>query len=151
MIRLQRNGQDYTEAKMNGFPETATADRFEGGEYRFLIVASKFQTGFDHPKLVAMVVDKKHSGALLGCRKRPGVFPLQRAPGGEERKALSSLTGLSLGVGRFTQPFMAGLFSKRRGRRRDADGRISGSSAESPSGRTTHRDGSGRIVSGPTW
>ena len=30
---------------MNGFPEVATEDRFEGDEYRFLIVASKFQTG----------------------------------------------------------------------------------------------------------
>jgi len=27
------------------FPETATGDRFEGDEYRFLTVASKFQTG----------------------------------------------------------------------------------------------------------
>jgi type I restriction enzyme R subunit len=47
---------------MNGFPEVATADRFEGDEYRFLIVASKFQTGFDQPKLLAMYVDKKLSG-----------------------------------------------------------------------------------------
>ena len=57
-----RDNEQYTEAKMNGFPETATADRFEADDYRFLIVASKFQTGFDQPKLVAMYVDKKLSG-----------------------------------------------------------------------------------------
>ena len=46
---------------MNGFPEAVTGDRFEGDDYRFLIVASKFQTGFAQPTLVAM-----------GARKRPG-------------------------------------------------------------------------------
>lgn len=47
---------------MNGFAETATADRFEADDSRFLIVAGKFQTGFDQPKLVAMYVDKKLHG-----------------------------------------------------------------------------------------
>ena len=47
---------------MNGFPENATADRFEGDEYRFLIVAIKFQTGFDEPLVQSMYVDKKLSG-----------------------------------------------------------------------------------------
>jgi len=45
VVKDAKDGQEYTEAKMNGFPETATGDRFEGDEYRFLIVASKFQTG----------------------------------------------------------------------------------------------------------
>ena len=62
VVKDAKDGREYTEAKMNGFPEAATADRFEGDEYRFLIVASKFQTGFDQPKLVAMYVDKKLSG-----------------------------------------------------------------------------------------
>jgi len=61
-VKDAKDGKEYTEAKMNGFPEAATADRFEADEYRFLIVASKFQTGFDQPKLVAMYVDKKLSG-----------------------------------------------------------------------------------------
>lgn len=56
------DGKEYTEAGMNGFPETATQDRFEADENRILIVASKFQTGFDQPKLLAMYVDKKLSG-----------------------------------------------------------------------------------------
>jgi type I restriction enzyme R subunit len=62
VVKDGKDGNEYTESKMNGFPEAATADRFEADEYRILIVASKFQTGFDQPKLVAMYVDKKLSG-----------------------------------------------------------------------------------------
>ena len=47
---------------MNGFPETQTAKTFERPEYRFLIVANKFQTGFDQPLLHTMYVDKKLGG-----------------------------------------------------------------------------------------
>ncbi|MBI4615605.1 MAG: type I restriction endonuclease subunit R, partial [Planctomycetes bacterium] len=52
-------GQSYTEAAMNGLPETQTAKTFDLPEYRFLIVANKFQTGFDQPLLHTMYVDKK--------------------------------------------------------------------------------------------
>ena len=62
VVKDSKDGKEYTEAKMNGFPDAATADRFEADEYRFLIVASKFQTGFDQPKLLAMYVDKKLNG-----------------------------------------------------------------------------------------
>ncbi len=62
VVKDSKDGKEYTEAGMNGFPENATADRFESDEYRFLIVASKFQTGFDQPKLLAMYVDKKLGG-----------------------------------------------------------------------------------------
>ena len=37
-------------------------DAFDGPEYQVLIVANKFQTGFDQPKLAAMYVDKQLSG-----------------------------------------------------------------------------------------
>jgi type I site-specific restriction-modification system R (restriction) subunit len=47
---------------MNGFPEAQTAKTFERSEYRFLIVANKFQTGFDQPLLHTMYVDKKLGG-----------------------------------------------------------------------------------------
>lgn len=59
---VQDGGQAYTEANMNGFPETQTARTFERPEYRFLIVANKFQTGFDQPLLHTMYVDKKLGG-----------------------------------------------------------------------------------------
>ena len=62
VVKDSKDGKEYTEAGMNGFPEAATADRFESDEFRFLIVASKFQTGFDQPKLLAMYVDKKLGG-----------------------------------------------------------------------------------------
>ncbi len=55
-------GRDYTEANMNGFPDSQTAKMFERPEYRFLIVANKFQTGFDQPLLHTMYVDKKLGG-----------------------------------------------------------------------------------------
>jgi type I restriction enzyme R subunit len=55
-------GQTYTEAGMNGFPERQTAKVFDRPEYRFLICANKFQTGFDQPLLQTMYVDKKLGG-----------------------------------------------------------------------------------------
>jgi type I restriction enzyme R subunit len=60
--KVEDGGKDYTEAGMNGFPEAQTAKTFEGPGYRFLIVANKFQTGFDQPLLYAMYVDKKLGG-----------------------------------------------------------------------------------------
>ncbi len=59
---VQDGGLDYTEASMNGFPESQTAETFKRDEYRFLIVANKFQTGFDQPLLHTMYVDKKLGG-----------------------------------------------------------------------------------------
>ena len=53
---------EFTEAKMNGFPDTQTATTFKLPTYKFLIVAEKFQTGFDQPLLHTMYVDKKLSG-----------------------------------------------------------------------------------------
>jgi type I restriction enzyme, R subunit len=59
---VQDGGQSYTEPGMNGFPEAQTARTFDRPEYRFLIVANKFQTGFDQPLLHTMYVDKKLGG-----------------------------------------------------------------------------------------
>ena len=50
--------QTLDEAKMNGFPGGEIPEMFEKDEYRFLIVAEKFQTGFDQPLLHTMYVDK---------------------------------------------------------------------------------------------
>jgi type I restriction enzyme R subunit len=55
-------GMTYTEAGMNGLPEKQTAKTFRRPEYRFLVVAEKFQTGFDEPLLHTMYVDKKLGG-----------------------------------------------------------------------------------------
>jgi type I restriction enzyme R subunit len=51
-----------TEGSLNGFPSAKIPDEFEKDEYRFLLVANKFQTGFDQPLLHTMFVDKKLGG-----------------------------------------------------------------------------------------
>ncbi len=52
----------YTEPGMNGFPLAETAQRFASEDYQVLIVAEKFQTGFDQPLLHTMYVDKVLTG-----------------------------------------------------------------------------------------
>ncbi|MGH7288880.1 MAG: type I restriction enzyme subunit R domain-containing protein, partial [Myxococcota bacterium] len=59
---VQDGGHPYTESSMNGFSEAQTAKAFEQPAYRFLIVANKFQTGFDQPLLHTMYVDRKLGG-----------------------------------------------------------------------------------------
>ena len=57
------NGQDYTENGMNALPPSVSiADSFKDPQYRILIAASKFQTGFDEPMLQTMYVDKRLDG-----------------------------------------------------------------------------------------
>ncbi len=75
------DGVEYTEADINGFPEADTKDYFDVNykrkdpnesipkgidqdAYRLLIVANKYLTGFDQPKLCAMYVDKKLASVL---------------------------------------------------------------------------------------
>ncbi|WP_349254906.1 type I restriction endonuclease subunit R, partial [Xanthomarina sp.] len=58
------DGIEYTEAELNGFPEKDTRFKFDEDEYRILVVANKYLTGFDQPKLCAMYVDKKLQGVL---------------------------------------------------------------------------------------
>ncbi len=55
------DGQEYDEASLNGFSGNDIPTVFKRSEYRFLIVAEKFQTGFDQPLLHTMYVDKKLS------------------------------------------------------------------------------------------
>ena len=51
-----------TEATLNHFSSAAIPEEFKKSEYRFLIVANKYQTGFDQPLLHTMYVDKKLGG-----------------------------------------------------------------------------------------
>jgi len=53
---------EVTEAKLNGFSEKELPDKFTTDEYQILLVADKYQTGFDQPLLHTMYVDKKLSG-----------------------------------------------------------------------------------------
>lgn len=56
------NEKCFTESSINGFSEDYTADKFDKENYQVLLVANKYQTGFDQPKLCAMYVLKKLSG-----------------------------------------------------------------------------------------
>lgn len=58
------DGIEYTEADINGFAEKDTKDKFDEDDYRILVVANKYLTGFDQPKLCTMYVDKKLQGVL---------------------------------------------------------------------------------------
>ena len=75
------DGVEYTEAQINGFSEAETKEYFDVNykrkepgdpiprhvnqdEYRLLVVANKYLTGFDQPKLCAMYVDKKLASVL---------------------------------------------------------------------------------------
>ena len=56
-------GSSYTEVAMNdGLPEKELPERFGGDDYRVLIVAEKYQTGFDQPLLQTMYVAKRLAG-----------------------------------------------------------------------------------------
>jgi type I restriction enzyme R subunit len=59
---IDEHDASYSETQMNGFPELETAERFGGDGYQVLIVAEKFQTGFDQPLLHTMYVDKVLTG-----------------------------------------------------------------------------------------
>ncbi|MFN5729037.1 MAG: type I restriction endonuclease subunit R, partial [Pseudanabaena sp.] len=58
----RETGIAYTESDINGFGERELPEKFETNEYQLLIVADKYQTGFDQPLLHTMYVDKKLSG-----------------------------------------------------------------------------------------
>lgn len=51
----------YTEESLNGFPSLEIEKRMKDEPYRLLIVANKFQTGYDEPLLHTMYVDKQLS------------------------------------------------------------------------------------------
>ena len=62
-VKLDKADQfEYSESSMNGFSEDKTAKVFDEGDYQVLIVANKYQTGFDQPKLCAMYILKKLKG-----------------------------------------------------------------------------------------
>jgi type I restriction enzyme, R subunit len=55
-------GESFTEPEMNGFGEKELPEKFHTDEYKVLLVAEKYQTGFDEPLLHTMYVDKPLDG-----------------------------------------------------------------------------------------
>lgn len=87
--------KDYTESTLNGFPETETPKRF-ADEYQLLLVAEKYQTGFDQPLLQTMYVDKKLAGVKAvqtlsrinrTCKGKTSTFVLDFANSADEIRA----------------------------------------------------------------
>ena len=58
-VKLPNGDVEYMESSLNGFSEDRLTKEFEKEEYKVLLVANKYQTGFDQPKLCAMYVLKK--------------------------------------------------------------------------------------------
>ena len=72
-------GEKRTEAWFNGFPSRELEDKFDADPYRFLVVADKYLTGFDQPKLFAMYIDK----TLAGVKAVQALSRLNRAQPGK--------------------------------------------------------------------
>ena len=60
--KVTLDGKEYTEEVMNGISEEDLPEVFGTDSYQVLLVANKYQTGFDQPKLCAMYVDKRLRG-----------------------------------------------------------------------------------------
>ena len=61
-VKLDGEETVYTEVSVNGFAEEQLPAKFDTNGYQILIVANKYQTGFDQDKLCAMYILKKLSG-----------------------------------------------------------------------------------------
>lgn len=60
--KVKLDGHEYTESGMNNISEDKLPIYFDKDEYQVLLVANKYQTGFDQPKLCAMYILKKLQG-----------------------------------------------------------------------------------------
>jgi type I restriction enzyme, R subunit len=68
-VKDPASGNEYTEPSMNidvvsgkHIGEAQLPDKFDSSDYQLLLVANKYQTGFDQPLLCAMYVDKRLDG-----------------------------------------------------------------------------------------
>ncbi|AOM84470.1 type I restriction endonuclease subunit R [Salisediminibacterium beveridgei] len=59
---VEDNGESYTEPDLNSISEKELPEQFHSDDYQVLIVAEKYQTGFDEPLLHTMYVDKPLDG-----------------------------------------------------------------------------------------
>ncbi len=76
-VKLPDSEKEYTESSINGFSEDKLTKEFEKDDNRVLLVANKYQTGFDQPKLCAMYVLKKLRGvnAVQTFSRLNRIFP----------------------------------------------------------------------------
>lgn len=63
--KVSVDDKEYTEPSINGFSEKKLTKEFDTNNYQVLIVADKYQTGFDQKKLCAMYILKKLHGVSV--------------------------------------------------------------------------------------
>jgi len=101
-------GEQRTEASFNGFPSSELEEKFDTDPYRFLVVADKYLTGFDQPKLFAMYVDK----TLAGVKAVQALSRLNRArPGKNEPIVLDFRNDLAVIEAAFSDFYRATILS----------------------------------------
>ncbi|WP_432006419.1 type I restriction endonuclease subunit R [Streptomyces parvus] len=76
---------EFTEANMNPGAGADLAAAFKGDTYKVMLVANKFQTGFDQPLLSAMYVDKKLPG-VTAVQTLSRLNRTHRTAGGEQKR-----------------------------------------------------------------
>lgn len=76
---------EFTEANMNPGAGSDLAAAFKGATYKIMLVANKFQTGFDQPLLSAMYVDKRLSG-VTAVQTLSRLNRTHRTAGGELKR-----------------------------------------------------------------
>ncbi|QDP95269.1 type I restriction endonuclease subunit R [Microlunatus elymi] len=76
---------EFSEANMNPGAGSDLAAAFRGDTYKIMIVANKFQTGFDQPLLSAMYVDKRLSG-VTAVQTLSRLNRTHRTAGGEQKR-----------------------------------------------------------------
>ncbi len=95
---------DYTESGMNGFGERQLPEKFDTSEYQVLIVADKYQTGFDQPLLHTMYVDKR----LAGVRAVQTLSRLNRPFPGKDSTLVLDFVNNPEEIERSFQPYYEG-------------------------------------------
>jgi type I restriction enzyme R subunit len=95
-------GAEYTEGGMNGgISERELPDKFATSEYQVLLVANKYQTGFDQPLLHTMYVDRK----LAGVQAVQTLSRLNRTCPGKEDTFVLDFTNETPEIQGAFQPF----------------------------------------------
>lgn len=81
-VGMDDESEPVTEVKMNSEPDVERAFKDDDLDYRVLIVANKFQTGFNEPRLCAMYVDKHLSGVatVQTLSRLNRIYPNKPAP-----------------------------------------------------------------------
>lgn len=81
-VRMEDEPEPVTEVSMNGESDVERAFKDDDQDYRVLIVANKFQTGFNEPRLCAMYVDKHLSGVatVQTLSRLNRIYPNKPAP-----------------------------------------------------------------------